>query len=576
MPTELKITCDASEYTRTLEETVQKTRNTTASLQQTGDAGTKTAGGLKKGFADLRAELNNTVGGAKKLISSLLAGGGAIGIILAGIASIGKLIAWVGELVGRKAKDACDLAERNAASIREVAEANEQLRQKTDGYISRLDELARTEKLGNAGKAEALKLVRELTGAYGNLGISVDKTTGQISGLDRAIERKAEIDRARRMSSAKAAMQQIVAQMEYWREVQKTAGYGFGETRFGGQEVHDNATQKLTELAAAYAKENDRYNDARRIDPRAIRKNKEREAEDNRLAVQEKRDEARYQQWRSGKDAAFESATSAEGKRNNRLEVLRAEEQRLAKLRQRYNEAAEAYQHANPGHDANVSLQKMLEAEQAMIPAEQTVAEVKRQIAALDKARALTISEAANAGKKELEVNRLIARGEFEKAAALKLQQELKAKGIRLTEAETKKIQASQRAIAAGNLQLKLAEQARGLRGKAMEQAGRGREFAEEEALRRAAEIKRGKLTAAEIANVRKIAALTWETDHRDTSKRADMTIRSNSLTSRGGFASGVRMTPVDQVNREIRNYNQQQVQRLVAIESTLHRLLEV
>lgn len=652
MPTELKITCDASEYNRTLEETVQKSRAAAAAIQQdgtasasngstpaggpisaadaapphvdvtakvegleqvrelaqtidklpdkktvtvsaaganaaatevkaVGTAANSAAGGIKGFFQGIRAELNNTAGGTKKLVSSLLAGGGAVGIILAGIASIGKLIAWGFELAEQKIKEAGELADRNAESVRNAAAANEELRSKTDGYIGRLTELSSKEKLGNAEKLEAIRLIKEMSGAYGDLGMRLDETTGKVTGVDQAIARKLKIDHDRRISELQADLRNIEDDDRVQRELRDHAGVPIwidGDTRVGGEETVKAAQAKLDENAAKKNEIRRKLAELRRQDPEKDHLEKRKaETSDAADAAQKQRDEARYQQWRSEKDAAFDSATSNDSKRQNRLSVLAAEKERLAELRQIYDAAEATRRKTAAGSIEEAEATRAAhEAETKLVAAEERVAAVKRQIAGLDKARALTISDAANAGKKELEINRLLARGEFEKAEALKLQQQLKTQGIKLSEDEAKKIRDSQRAIAAGNLKLNLAEQARNLRGKAMEQTGRGREFAEEEALRRAAEIKRGKLTAAEIANVRKIAALTWETDHRDTSKRADMTIRSNSLTARGGFAGGVRMPPVDQVNREIRNYNQQQVQRLVAIESMLHRLLEV
>ena len=251
-------------------------------------------------------------------------------------------------------------------------------------------------------------------------------------------------------------------------------------------------------------------------------------------------------------------------------------ESAINELRQKY-EAAKVTQQKNAADpiESNKAAQAVAAAETKLVAAEERVAAVKRQIAGLDKARALTISEAANAGKKELEINQLLARGEYEKAAALKLQQELKAKGIRLTEEETKKIQESQHAIGAGNLKLNLAEQARGLRGKAMEQAGRGREFAEEEALQKAAELKKGALSPDEAANVKKIASLTWEMDHREDPRAAVPTIQSNSLSARGGFAGGVKAPQTDQINRDIRESNRKQADTLQRLESLLRKLTE-
>ena len=49
----------------------------------------------KKGFSAIRAELNKTQGGAGKFLETFLAGGGGIGIIIAGVASLGKIVSTV-------------------------------------------------------------------------------------------------------------------------------------------------------------------------------------------------------------------------------------------------------------------------------------------------------------------------------------------------------------------------------------------------------------------------------------------------------------------------------------------------
>ena len=95
-------------------------------------------------------------------------------------------------------KEAGELAQRNAANIRETAEANEQLRQKSDGYLSRLSELSSAEQLSSANKAQARKLIADLAKSYGDLGIKLDETTGKLSGVDEAMAKKLQRDKDRR------------------------------------------------------------------------------------------------------------------------------------------------------------------------------------------------------------------------------------------------------------------------------------------------------------------------------------------------------------------------------------------
>lgn len=57
--------------------------------------------------------------------------------------------------------------------------------QKEDsGYLDRLKEISQEENISNALKAEAISIIQSLTDKYGDLGISIDVTTGKIHGLD--------------------------------------------------------------------------------------------------------------------------------------------------------------------------------------------------------------------------------------------------------------------------------------------------------------------------------------------------------------------------------------------------------
>ena len=57
--------------------------------------------------------------------------------------------------------------------------------QKEDsGYLDRLKEISQEENISNDLKTEAISIIQSLTDRYGDLGISIDVTTGKIHGLD--------------------------------------------------------------------------------------------------------------------------------------------------------------------------------------------------------------------------------------------------------------------------------------------------------------------------------------------------------------------------------------------------------
>ena len=60
--------------------------------------------------------------------------------------------------------------------------------QKEDsGYLDRLKEISQEENISNALKSEAISIIQLLTNRYGDLGFSIDVTTGKIHGLDEGI-----------------------------------------------------------------------------------------------------------------------------------------------------------------------------------------------------------------------------------------------------------------------------------------------------------------------------------------------------------------------------------------------------
>ena len=64
--------------------------------------------------------------------------------------------------------------------MKELAEAHAKEREAESAGLSRLEELARYERLNNSERQEAEKLIDTLTKRYGDLGVSIDETTGKL------------------------------------------------------------------------------------------------------------------------------------------------------------------------------------------------------------------------------------------------------------------------------------------------------------------------------------------------------------------------------------------------------------
>lgn len=100
-------------------------------------------------------------------------------------ASVLLLVGYLAYLIasGNKAKK---VAEETAEKIDSQGQVLEQKQNTENSAMERLVELSKKQKLSNAEMDEAQTIVSVLTKAYGDLGISIDKATGKITGLTEA------------------------------------------------------------------------------------------------------------------------------------------------------------------------------------------------------------------------------------------------------------------------------------------------------------------------------------------------------------------------------------------------------
>lgn len=192
MSIKAKISLDSSELKKGLnnaEQSVKKAgkemNSATEKLDKFGDN------------ADRAVRAIDSVGGALGQTSTGISGlaGDLIDLVKnpmsAVIAAFGLLVA-VGVKVWDKLTESAEeynkRLERMAQYAKERSEKIIQEQKDEEEYIQVLKDLAQHEKLSNLEKIVAITLVDELTKKYGNLGISIDKATGKIIGLDEAFE----------------------------------------------------------------------------------------------------------------------------------------------------------------------------------------------------------------------------------------------------------------------------------------------------------------------------------------------------------------------------------------------------
>ena len=188
MSIKAKISLDSSELKKGLnqaEQAVKKTgqemSNATKKLDNFGDN------------ADRAVRAIDSVSGALGQASTGISGlaGDLISLVknpmAAAIAAITALVAVGIKLWDKLTLSAEEYAKKASFEFEQAQKKFNDLTnaQKEDsGYLDRLKEISQEENISNSLKTEAISIIQSLTDRYGDLGISIDVTTGKIHGLD--------------------------------------------------------------------------------------------------------------------------------------------------------------------------------------------------------------------------------------------------------------------------------------------------------------------------------------------------------------------------------------------------------
>ena len=485
---------------------ISKVKKEASDIKVKGDASS-----LKQSLSAVRAELNKTQGGAGKFLETFLAGGGGIGIIMAGVASLGKIVATVYNNWRQRLQENAELHSNNAASIREAAEANEQVRQKTDGCLGRLQELAKQENLSNANKVEAKKLIDDLSSSYDNLGVKLDKVTGKLIGVDEATVKKLQVDKARRISEIDSEMKQLQSEKKQQAEIRDTAGVAIwfdGNTRIGGEEETKAAAKKIEELNKRIMELNKKRSEIKRSDPfEEFRKKQKPQVEDLKKQLADQRKITSESSDMSDLSDPSEKISHLQKQRD------RHKKEMLDPLQRKINAAESRFIYA--------SGDRRVEAEKHLLQ--------------------LKIAQ----------------QQELQKSYALEKQI-----------SDVKKQQEQQQEQQQKQFNKSIHDQAFNLRGQIMNQTGFGKEFAQSAALKQARETKGSDLTENEKRSVLQLSEISWNLSNRRETSLGDLSIKTNALTSRGGFRGGAAVNSPDRYNREIAQTSKTLLSTLQRIET--------
>ena len=193
MPAVGKITLDAKEYEAMLARVQKSTAAATNKMSQN-------VGDISKDASKAKSALNALGGAASSAGGAIGKLGSVISAVSAGpmaimIAGLGAMVSAAVYAFDQLTLSAEEYAQKSAIAAERANKAwSKQQKQHGEdmGYMDRLVELSRKERLSNEAKTEAAELISLLTSRYGDLGVSIDQVTGKIVGADAAQQRMLE------------------------------------------------------------------------------------------------------------------------------------------------------------------------------------------------------------------------------------------------------------------------------------------------------------------------------------------------------------------------------------------------
>lgn len=182
MAVEAKITLNKQQYVQELEQVKNKTKQATGNIQEsarkTGEDFSR-VGGAASAMGSVVGQQFGAVGQA---ISALAAG--PIGILLAAITAVITAATWLWDKLTVSAEEAAAKADLYTKSLEKQAAIADRQSAQTEKMLKRLQELNNQEQLSNAQRKESERILRVLSGRYGDLGAQIDSVSGKIKNLD--------------------------------------------------------------------------------------------------------------------------------------------------------------------------------------------------------------------------------------------------------------------------------------------------------------------------------------------------------------------------------------------------------
>ena len=218
------------------------------------------------------------------------------GIIAAGAISTLKILRFSYDQFLQKAKDAADYANMTTSSILNANSFKKEGYSKDSSYLDSLRDINEQEKLSNADRLGARKILEKLSQKYGDLGAKIDKTTGKIKNLDeiqKKVSKKAIDEEKKDIKRALDSYRREIAELRKVSENDTAFGAIFSEGKTTADAA--NAAAKMNEIGTKMEQLTRRYQELNSInvdkDVDEMSKAKKADEAEKRLEEQKKKQE---------------------------------------------------------------------------------------------------------------------------------------------------------------------------------------------------------------------------------------------------------------------------------------------
>lgn len=208
-----------------VDQQLAKTKNKMDKLNQSilPQSANKNVNRIKQSLSGL-GKMGDTVGGQLgRVASGLTSLLNPIGLITAGIgAAITLGVKLYQSLTMSHEEYMQYMQDKLNASNARLAKLDK-TQKEDNGYFQRLQQLNKVESLSNAIKTQAITIIAILTQRYGDLGLSIDETTGKILGLDEAFKKIS--DRNQKLKLNELKNQNEISKMKASEAFTNTSGW---------------------------------------------------------------------------------------------------------------------------------------------------------------------------------------------------------------------------------------------------------------------------------------------------------------------------------------------------------------